>query len=534
MPLTMLAGDGAAYRSALLSMGFMAPTDAKRRAWLTEYLQSRIPGELVRHVPRVGWHGRCYVLPTETLGSNLTGERVIFHSEVGIEANFNQRGTLDQWLPNLARLCVGNSRCAFAVATAFAGPLLAWAPGTSGGGFHYTGNTSIGKTTGFLIAASVWGKGTEKDPDSFMQKWRATSNGLEYQGEQHNDCTLILDEIAQMDASEYGAAVYMLADGVGKTRGKGAGGLRDKPTWKVLILSSGELTPSQHMESAGKKMKGGQEVRLISIPAEVIPGSALEVFHEFAGGHEISGWVQSKAARNYGTAGRAWLEHLVANTNGLTDALRKRMDAIESMLVPHGAAGQVKRGGRRFALVAAAGEMATAAGLTGWPEGEAIRATTACFNAWISSRGGSGSSEITSMLRAVRRFLEMHGEGRFAMWHRSANDHASKTLNRAGVRRMLNADVGPIKTNSQHEQVFGDKVPAALGEAVSFEYYILSETFRSEVCQGFDYQTVCRVLLDHGCITPDKGRPFDCRPRLPGMGLTWCYRITPEIFNLEL
>lgn len=182
MPLSMLAGDGNAYRTALLSQGFMTPTKSAQRQWLTEYLQSRPPEslQLVRHVPRVGWAGRCYVLPSETLGTNASGETVIFHSEAGIEANFNQRGTADQWRTDLARLCVGNSRAAFAVATAFAGPLLAWAQGVTGGGIHYTGQTSIGKTTCFLLAASVWGKGTEKDPDSYMQKWRATSNGLEY------------------------------------------------------------------------------------------------------------------------------------------------------------------------------------------------------------------------------------------------------------------------------------------------------------------------------------------------------------------
>ena len=75
------------------------------------------------------------------------------------------------------------------------------------------------------MATTVWGKGTEKDPDSYMQKWRATSNGLEYQGEQHKDCTLILDELGQMDAGDAGNAAYMLADGMGKTCGKGAGGL---------------------------------------------------------------------------------------------------------------------------------------------------------------------------------------------------------------------------------------------------------------------------------------------------------------------
>ena len=60
----------------------------------------------------------------------------------------------------------------------------------------------------------------------------------------------------------------------------------------------------------------------------------------------------------------------------------------------------------------------------------------------------------------------------------------------------------------------------------------LPEVFRSEVCQGFDYQAVCRVLLEHGCLAPDANRPFDCRPRLPGMGLASCYRITPALFAL--
>lgn len=536
MPLSMLAGDGNAYRTALLSQGFMTPTKSAQRQWLTEYLQSRPPEslELVRHVPRVGWAGRCYVLPNETLGTNASGETVIFHSEAGIEANFNQRGSADQWRDDLARLCVGNSRAAFAVATAFAGPLLAWAQGVTGGGIHYTGQTSIGKTTCFLLAASVWGKGTEKDPDSYMQKWRATSNGLEYQGEQHNDCTLILDELGQMDAGDAGNAAYMLADGMGKTRGKGAGGLRPKPTWRLLFLSSGELTLAQHMETVGKKMKGGQEVRLIPIPTEVKEGSALETFHEFATGHELSGYVQHNAARCYGTVGRAWLEYLVDHTHGLSAALRERMDAIEAQIVPAGASGQVKRGGRRFALIAAAGEMATAAGLTGWPEGEAIRAAHTCFDAWLKLRGGAGSSEKTNMLRQVRAFLEANGEGRFTYWHRASDDRVAKTLNKAGVRRMLNEAGEPIKTNSQHGVEFGDNMHPTDGESVSFEYFVLAETFKAEVCKGLDLQAVCAVLVEHGSLTVKEPGRYSIKTKLPGIGPARCYLIPPAIFNIDL
>jgi putative DNA primase/helicase len=536
MPLAMLAGDGNAYRTALLQQGFMAPTDSRRRAWLTEYLQSRPPQslELIRHVSRVGWFGRCYVLPDETLGANHDGERVIFHSETGIEANFSKRGSLDKWQQNLSRLCVGNSRATFAVATAFAGPLLAWANGVTGGGVHYVGNSSIGKTTCFLLAASVWGKGTEKDPDSYMQKWLATKNGLESQAEQHNDCTLILDEIGQIEAAESGKAAYMLADGMGKSRAKGAGGLRPKATWRLLFLSSGELTLAQHMESVGQKMKSGQEVRLIPIPTEVREGSALEYFHEFDTGHDVSGWVQSHAARCYGVAGRAWLEHLVASTEGLSATLRERMDAIEARLVPLSASGQVKRAGRRFALIAAAGEMATEAGITNWPAGESERGARACFDAWLAARGGAGNGEVTAMLRAVRRFLESHGEGRFTWWHRAADDHNAKTLHRAGYRRLMDKSGKPVKNDAEHQREYGERMTPADGEGVSTEYFVFAEVFRSEVCQGFDYQAVCRVLLEHQCLIPEAGRPFDCKPRLPGMGNARCYRIAPALFELDL
>ena len=99
---------------------------------------------------------------------------------------------------------------------------------------------------------------------------------------------------------------------------------------------------------------------------------------------------------------------------------------------------------------------------------------------------------------------------------------------------MLNADGEPIKSNSQHGTEFGDRMPAALGEGVSFEYFILPEVFRAEVCQGFDYQAVARVLLEHGALLPGTGRAFDCKQRLPGLGVSNCYRITPALFALDV
>ena len=79
-----------------------------------------------------------------------------------------------------------------------------------------------------------------------------------------------------------------------------------------------------------------------------------------------------------------------------------------------------------------------------------------------------------------------------------------------------------------------ERMPATLGEGVSFEYFVLAETFRAEICQGFDHQAVCRVLAAHGCLTVKEGDRYTVSTRLPGIGKARCYCISPAIFELDL
>lgn len=138
------------------------------------------------------------------------------------------------------------------------------------------------------------------------------------------------------------------------------------------------------------------------------------------------------------------------------------------------------------------------------------------------------------MLRAVRRFLEAHGEGRFTWWHRAADDHSAKTLNRAGFRRMLDAHGEPIRSNSQHAVQFGDRMPASAGQEVSCEYFILPEVFRNEVCAGFDYRAVCKVLIEHEALVVSPSGELTVKPRLPGIGNARCYQIRPRVFAVDV
>jgi putative DNA primase/helicase len=528
MPARMLSGDGAEYRAYLLSQGLRISTAQRARNLLTQYLQTRQPDTFTTCTDRIGWHGRAFVLPRETIGDDEDG-RIVFQSDQAMENTFTQRGTAEQWRDRVGALCVGNSRLAFAVACAFAGPLLRVA-GVESGGFHLRGGSSTGKTTALKVAASVNGGA------NYLQRWRTTDNALEAIAAQHCDSLLVLDELAQVDPKTAGECAYMLANEQSKARATRNGAPRPRLSWRLLFLSAGELGLSDHMAEGQRRARTGQEIRMADIPADAGAGHGLlENLHGIeGGGAAFSRQIVEAAGRCYGAPGRAWLQWLTEHTDTLRADVRQRMQALADQIIPEAAGGQVHRVGLRFALVGAAGEMATVAGLTGWPVGESERAARACFNAWLSTRGGTGDGEVTAMLRQVRAFLEAHGEGRFTWWHRAGDDHAAKTLHRAGYRRMVGEDGKPIKSDADHQREYGERMHSTAAEAVSVEYFIHAEVFKGEVCRGFDPAAVARVLLDHGCLMPDKGRPYDCKPRLPGLGLSRCYRIGPEIFALDV
>lgn len=530
MPARMLATDGGEYRGALLGLGLRIATSPAARNLLTQYIQTRDPGEYATCTDRVGWHQSgdrlAFVLPHETIGDDA--ERIVFQTENAQENTFRSKGTAEQWRQRVAALCVGNSRLAFAVAAAFAGPLLRPA-GVESGGFHFRGDSSSGKTTALKVAASVYGG------PSYLQRWRTTDNALEAIAAQHCDGLLILDELAQVDPKTAGECAYMLANEQSKARATRTGTPRARLSWRLLFLSAGELGLADHMAEGMKRARTGQEVRMADIPADAGKGlGAFEELHDREGGADFARHLTGQAGTVYGATGRAWLQWLTENADGLKPRIRDAAAKLARQIVPEAAGGQVERVGARFALVGAAGELATAAGLTGWPVGESERAARDCFNAWLAARGGIGNGEVSAMLRQVRRFLEAHGEGRFTWWHRAADDHSAKTLNRAGLRRMLNDRGEPIKSNPEHQREYGERMPATLGEGVSVEYFVLSEVFKSELCQGFDPQAVARVLVDHECLTVKEPGRYNVTERLPGLGLARCYRIAPRIFDLDV
>lgn len=503
IPMRSFNGEGLDATGKLLSEGLnIAP---KARPLVLEYLQTQSPVKRARTTSRTGWHGASddlvFVLPDGAIGASL--DEWIFESGAPDASPFTQRGTLRQWRDNVASLCAGNSRLVFAVSTAFASPLLHLI-GEESGGFHYRGSSSDGKTTALRAAGSVCGS------PEYMQRWRTTDNGLEALAMTHCDAPLLLDELKQIDAKVAGETAYMLANGSGKARANQSGGARTIARWRLIFLSAGELSLSQHMAEVGKKVHAGQELRLADIPADAGAGlGCFEELHNQPNGHEFAKALAAVMGKYYGTAFPEFVRQALSARETLGTSLREAQAVFEKSTLTNTASGQARRAAARFALVGAAGEFATEWGITGWNAGESMKAAQSCFKAWLVAYGGEGNHEQRTMLDKVRRFLESHGEARFADFNRpvSNDDHAPRVINKAGWRKH-----GDVKDET--------------------EYYVYSEVFKEEVCSGMDYKAVARLLIDKKYMRQD-GKHLQPKVALPGEGTRRVFHILPTIWSDE-
>ena len=481
MPRRMLAGEAVQVREHLASCGLdVSATESARRALVQVLAAVRVSARM-RTVPHTGWHrprtgGALFVLPGRTIG-NLTGE-IVRLSLDPLPTIYQSTGALDGWQCEVAARCVGNSRLLFGVACGFAAPLLRLI-GAEGGGFNLRGESSKGKTTIIDAAASVWGAPSKTGANSFVRQWRTTANALEGTAAAHNDMLLPLDEMGQADPKEVPETLYMLANGTGKDRARASGGNRKPVTFLTLVLSSAEESAARLAEQAGRRMKAGQEVRLLDIPA--IVAGAFGCFEDLHGADDGAAFAQAirgATRQHHGTAGPAFVAAIVARLAAGDDLAAAILDERAAWVrahVPSDADGQVKRAAQRLALVAVAGEMAARFGIVPWSAGAASAAVASVFRAWMDERGGTGSREDMHLFAALRRFIAEHGSSRFEPLREATKDddgsqvepalpEGPKTINRAGWRWQEVSEAGErLWVYGMAPEVFDREVAGPLG-----------------------------------------------------------------------
>ena len=451
----------------------------------------------MRSVPRTGWHtaksGRVFITPDRVIGPG--SEEVVFHSEsFSDEHRMIVEGSVADWQQHVAKYCVGNNLLTFAASVAFAAPtlrLLSEAERTTG--FHLYGDSSKGKTTALAVAASVWGYK--------VGRWDITINQVENVAEYHNDVLLTFDELKQVAPEHAAQIVYKLSQDGGKERMEKDSGSQRTREWKVLYLSTGEISLLRHVEAAGKNLEGGASVRLVHVPGDAGAGmGSFETIHHFQRPDEFADYLTKDATlRHRGAAGAMWIELLVAKADGVVAAITAMRKQFVAKNVPAGASGEIYRVANRFGVIAAAGELARH--IAGWESGVAWASAEWCFRRWLDARSSiTGAADADKSVRDFRLWLF------------------------GNKNRFENLDIPELRP-IPHQAGWCRLVDGAV------EYWIQRDVFTDEACRGSDPQAALTELQRRGYLHHSPGRK-QIQHQINGV-MTWVYAVRATIFGDE-
>lgn len=499
LSMELFQSDGLDIRKILSNQGVMIAPDPRARNLFQCYLMSYQTGKYALCVDRVGWHGDVFVLPHVQIGQ-INNDSIVYQSNHALTNGYQSKGTLEHWRSHVSQLVEKHSLLVFSLCTAFTGQLLD-PLNQQGGGFHIKGSSSKGKSTALNLASSVWG-----NPKKFYRTWRATGNALENTAYMHNDSFLVLDEIGEIaNPKELGNIIYMLANGLGKERMTKQATPKPVYQWKVTFLSSGEKSLKDIMKEQGQKAKLGQEIRLADIEVDQSEYGVFDSIDFAENGAKQAIELSKRMDDCYGVAGIAWLEYLTADKNKRMNEARELLEQYRHTFTGKETQGHIFRVANYFALVAAAGELATRANITGWQVGTAFNAVAKVFNQWLNSFEQVGDFENREIIAHVKAFFEANESSRFEAITPDV-DNIEKIINRVGYWKMEN----------------GEKL-----------FYVLPEQFKNEVCKGYESKKVAKALQAYNLLEHDTGKTSKT-VRIPSKkNAVKVYAVKEAIFSWE-
>ena len=491
VPLALIGADKVTDIAGLLaSLGVGIVPSRQARQLLVQFLTLDVSGR-VTAVPQIGWHCSgdtwLFVLPDDTIvPAGFDGPRPVLQTaSLHVQHGLDVRGSVEQWIEQIAEPMAGNSNVHLCVGTMFAGPLLRFAhepPGL----FHLWGTSKIAKSLAGAVGQSVWGRPkVPGEADAFGASWTATAVGLERYAILRSDVGAYLDEIGEGAPKAIRPAVYGLANGSTKLRGTQDITLRPMESFRILGISTGEPTMEGYLSSGGENVPAGLKVRLVDVSAEVQPDSAFETCPREQI-EELGKHFYPLTVTLYGAVGRAWLHHLV-DLGAETIAASVGHHRDEWLKLPAVAAVRARSSVQvhsilnRFALVAAALRMAIEAKLLPWPIEETDCGVAACMARCLTSRNGrlDLTGEVLGAVEQIRTILASDLHGRFI--HQRVIDG--------------NLDyASPADANKRD----------TLGYVKDGRILVEPTAWRSVLCAGYDPIKTARHLKTEGLLLADE------------------------------
>ena len=465
IPYEHFMGEAQEALKIIANHGLMPPRQANKKNVFINYIQDYPIEQRFRCVERAGWHGRCFATPNKTYGS-IEDEELLFHSDN--KSPYTVSGSFEEW-QKLSQLIEPHALAVLAFSSAFSGQLVL-PLGAESGGFHLYGSSTDGKSTITKASCSIWG-----NPKHISKSWRTTDNALENEAELRNDSFLNLDELRQAAPKAVSDIVYMLTGGQGKARSTKAGKNRDTKQFSLMYTSTGEVTLEEHLRRGSIELDAGLLLRFAHIPSDAGKGyGVFDCINYGTAPQDIGNRINELASQHYGHAGIKWLEYLTQDKDAV---MQQAQVLLDSFIEQHSQIknGQASRVLRRFALVAAAGELATQAGITGWMKGRAFEAIAHCFNTWLGNLGHGENMEETKSLEHIKAFFEANGTSRFE-----------------DITRIRQADCDMLRQRIHNRVGYYDPKDKV--------YLVSPIMFKKEMCIGMNEASVKKALIKYGWI----------------------------------
>ena len=216
---------------------------------------------------------------------------------------YTQRGELSNWT-RAAKVLLNYNSVRFKLYSACVPPLLKLLNMPSFVETQQVKSGNLKTTTGWL-AASLWG-----DPERLQINSASTAVGIIKTVEFCTDLPIFVDETSITDSIK--DLVYLIANGVGRSKGNSENGLVMPATWSTVLLTTGEKPILS--ESA----LTGQQVRVVPLREGINEKLKPEVVND----------VQTTIKTNYGHMGVLFLQELFKEKDNLTTLFNDYFKAL--------------------------------------------------------------------------------------------------------------------------------------------------------------------------------------------------------------
>lgn len=311
--LVGLAADGAPVHSA---------NSRKVSQWLAaleDFNEDILPKKVLS--PLMGWQPDGGFLVG---GHPICTDSVIDEDRNQFAAHYVTGGTWEGWCSVMADIVIDRPRLLAAVLASACTPLLK-PLNLEGFAVDWSGDTSLGKTTALRVAASVWGRPSDKD--GIIGSWASSSSvGPMTMAWLLQSLPVMLDDTKRQGRHDViTQVVYDIPAGQDRLKGTAEGGVRDLNTWRTCLLSTGEA-PITSFQRAG-----GAAARALCLRGSPMGGEGPE---QGAAAEEL----EARLMQHHGHAGRLLVEWLCLNKDRVGD-LKRQHEQLKQELKGSGRVG---------------------------------------------------------------------------------------------------------------------------------------------------------------------------------------------------